>query len=322
MAGEVALKDVAPVVLKSRLSADRHPAKVYLARLGPGSRRTMREALDTIAGVLTNGQADAEALDWSALRYQHTAAVRSALAERYAPATTNKALSALRGVLKESWCLGYVSSDDYMRAADLPSVPGEKLPRGRALTMGEIGALFQSCADDHTPAGPRDAAMLALLLGSGMRRSEVVALNREDYAQATGELTIRGGKGNKDRLVYARNGSQDALDAWLEYRGDDPGPLFWPVNKGGRMEPRRITTDALFLMVRKRATLARIAPFSPHDARRTFISLLLERGADISAVKALAGHASVDTTARYDRRGEDAKKRAAELLALPYVRAK
>src|SRR5690606_55522 len=64
-----------------------HPVAVYLARLAPGSRRTMRQALDVVAGMLTDGQADAITLPWAHLRYEHTQAVRGRLAERFQPAT-------------------------------------------------------------------------------------------------------------------------------------------------------------------------------------------------------------------------------------------
>jgi hypothetical protein len=107
------------LVMPTPRTPDRHPATVYLARLAPGFRRTMRAALETIASLLTGGQATAASLAWGALRYQHTAAVRAVVAERYAPATANKLLAALRGVLQEAWRLGDLEAEAYQRVADL-----------------------------------------------------------------------------------------------------------------------------------------------------------------------------------------------------------
>src|SRR5436309_1914486 len=151
------------LVAREACPADGHAAAIYLAGLAPGSRRTMRQALDVIAGLLTGGRADAETLDWSALRYQHTQAVRASLAERYRPATANKILAALRGVLREVWRLGYTTAEDYHRAADLPAVRGTTLPRGRALEHGELRPLFRGIAKDERPAvRARDAALADL----------------------------------------------------------------------------------------------------------------------------------------------------------------
>jgi len=308
------------LVQERMASADQHPAKVYLARLGPGSRRTMRAALDASAGVLTSGRCNAETLDWAALRYQHTTAVRTIFMDRYAPATANKMLAALRGVLKEAWRLGLITADDYHRARDIPSVRGSVLPRGRALSRGELRALFRACAADESAAGRRDAALLALLYGGGLRRSEAVVLDVADYNAETTALIIRSGKGREARTVYASNGAKDALDAWLAVRGRNPGPMFVPVNKAGATHFRRLTDQAVFYALRKRATEAGVQTLSPHDLRRTFVSDLLDLGADISTVRGLAGHANVTTTARYDRRGEETKRKAAELLHVPFVR--
>src|SRR5215831_9019042 len=233
-------QDLALVALEA-LPADRHPAAVYVARLAPGSRRTMRQALDAVAGIVTGGQATAATLDWSRLRYQHTQAVRTALAARYAPATTNKMLAALRGVLREAWRLGYVTAEEYHRATDLPAVRGSTLPRGRALTAGELRAFFGAVAEDARPATrARDAALLAVLYGAGVRRAEAVALDVADYDPESGALTIRRGKGNKARVMYATNGAREALAAWLAVRGTEPGPLFTPVDKAGRIVLRRL----------------------------------------------------------------------------------
>lgn len=301
--------------------ADQHPAAVYIARLAPGSRRTMREALDTIAGILSGEESNAELLPWHLLHYQHTQAVRVALAERYAPATANKMLAALRGVLKESWRLGQMNAEDYTRAIDLETVKGTTLPRGRALQHGEIGAILAACCVDGSPAGYRDAAIFALLYAAGLRRSEIAALDLNDVDVETGELRIRAAKGHKDRTVYANNGSLDALADWLKVRGDEPGPLFCPINKGGRLLMQQMTPQVVRFMLVKRAKQAGVKDCSPHDLRRTFIGDLLDSGADIVTVQHMAGHSNVQTTARYDRRGEAAKKKAAHLLHVPYLRA-
>jgi site-specific recombinase XerD len=80
-----------------------------------------------------------------------------------------------------------------------------------------------------------------------------------------------------------------------------------------------MTDQAVLLLLRRRAAEAKVAAFTPHDLRRSFISDLLDAGADMVTVQRLAGHANVQTTAKYDRRGEEAKRRAEELLKVPFV---
>lgn len=307
------------LALVKSIPADQHPAAVYLARLAPGSRRTMATSLDVIAGLLTSYRCNMQTLDWSALQYQHTSAVRAILAELYAPATANKMMCALRGVLKEAWRLGQMTAEQHGRAADLASIRGETVPAGRELQAGQLDALMQVCQRDASPAGPRDAAIIGLMYSAGLRRAEVVALDLADYNIEGRQLVVRG-KGRKERIAHVIEGAVAALLDWLEARGPAPGPLFWPVNKGGHMVKRRMTTQAVYNVLHKRTTEAGVAGSSPHDLRRTFVSNLLDKGADIATVAKMAGHANVQTTARYDRRPEEAKRKAAELLHLSYRR--
>jgi site-specific recombinase XerD len=210
-----------------------------------------------------------------------------------------------------------MSAEDCANACDLKSVTGQTVPAGRELSAGEIGALLGGCEVDLTTAGARDAAIIALMYAAGLRRDEVVNLNRESYEIETGRLVILG-KRNKERTAYLTNGAAAAMADWLKIRGNEPGALFWPVNKGGKMLGRRMTNQVIYNMLSKRAELAGVRDFSPHDMRRTFVSDLLDAGADIATVAKMAGHASVTTTARYDRRPEEAKRKAAGLLHVPY----
>lgn len=293
------------------------PAAVYLAQLGKRSRRTMASALEQLAHIL--GHADALTCPWAQLRYQHTAALRAELQDRYAPATANRMLAALRRVLQEAWRLGQMTAEEYRRAADLKVVKAERLPAGRALDLAEVADLLDACAKDTTPAGVRDAALIAILVVGGLRRSEAVALDVKDYNAKTGALRVQG-KGRKERLVYITGGAATALDDWLTLRGGEAGPLFVAAARGGHLTKRRLTDQAVRLILQKRAEQAGVAEFSPHDLRRTCITQLLDAGADLATVQKLAGHADPATTGRYDRRGERAKQQAAALIQLPEIK--
>ena len=320
MTTQLTTNDDSDLIVTTQRPADQNPALVYLASLAPGSRRSMQQALEKIAELVTGGQADLVTMNWGAMRFQHTAAVRAALAEQYKPASANKMLSALRGVLFASCELGQMTAEEYQRARMVKSVRGKTLPRGRGATHGELTALMDACANDATPAGARDGAMVAVLYGSGARRAEIVDLDLADYDPISGRLVIRG-KGNKERAAFATNGAKDALDDWLTTRGEDPGPLFLPVHKGGRvMAGQRLTPQAVYFILQERCEEAGVKLLSPHDLRRTFVGDLLDAGADIATVQQLAGHASVQTTARYDRRPEETRRKAAELLHVPYRR--
>lgn len=296
-------------------NVETNPAVMYLASLAPSGRRTMAARLAAAAQLMGG---DPRVANWSSLRFKHVTALRSRLSELgRAPASINATLSALRGVARAAWQLGQMSAEDYHRIAGVKNVRGIRLPAGRALTPGEIGALLDTCADDETTAGARDAAVIALLYGAGLRRSEVAALDLAHYDSTAGELKVRG-KGDTERLMPLEAGIIAALNDWLRVRGTDAGALLHPVRKGGRMETRRMSAQAIYDALLKRGRAARIASLSPHDLRRTFASDLLDMSGDISAVQKLLGHANVQTTMRYDRRGEAAKRKAIALLHIPY----
>lgn len=294
---------------------DMQPAAAYLNQLSPTGRRTQQQALEVIAGMFGRGVDD---MQWAGLRYSQALQIKAALQERYSYSTANKFLSALRGVLKQAYKLGLMTAEEYQRAVMIENVKGERIPAGRELTAAEIRAIMDNCQADITPAGVRDGALFAMLYTTGARREEIVKVLLSDYDQDTGKIIITG-KRNKQRTVYINNGAADALADWLTIRGSEPGPVFLPIKKGGLIQyGNMMTPQAVYYMLQKRATAAKVKDFSPHDLRRTFISNMLDAGADIAIIAKIAGHASINTTARYDRRPEEAKRKAAGLLHIPY----
>jgi integrase len=211
-----------------------------------------------------------------------------------------------------------MSAEELARAIDLEPVRGSTPLRGRALEAHEVARLFDACMRDRSPAGPRDAVILALGLAAGLRRAEIAALAVSDVDLA-GEVVRVLGKGRKVREVPIKGGTLEALRAWFRCRGGEPGPLVSPVRKGGRVSLAALAPAAVLRICEKRGDEAGLRGFSPHDLRRTYISVLLDRAVDLATAADLAGHASPNTTKRYDRRGERARHAAAEVVVVPYV---
>jgi len=244
-------------------------------------------------------------------------AVRSYLADRYKPSTVNKMLAAFRGVMKQSWRLGLIDAETYRRTIDIDNLRASTLPRGRALEGEELSALFQNCAEDPSPAGRRDAAMLAVFYGAGLRRAEVAGLDLEDFNHDACSLRVRNGKRRKERTVYLAEQGCEMVKAWIQDRGNEPGPLFCPVGQTGEVRTTRMRGESITYILQRRQRAAGVGRFSPHDLRRSCLTSMLDNGVDVFTVQKLAGHADPSTTARYDRRGEAAKLEAAQGLRIP-----
>ncbi|MFG2089519.1 tyrosine-type recombinase/integrase [Spirillospora sp. NPDC048824] len=312
----------------------RNTFHVYVASLeSPRSRRAMGACLHRLAAMLHTasghepGPAPGERFAWERMRAEHTAGLRALIGRQttqgpageqvpWSPSYRNLHLSALRGVLRTAWRLGEMSTDDYQRARAVANFRGTRLPAGRSVHAAEFTALLRACAADRSPAGTRDAALLAVLYTTGARRAEVAALRREDYDPGERSLRISG-KGDKQRLEYVHEGAAALLGAWLAADDRPSGPLFKPVHRSGAVQHRPMTDAAVRNAVVKRRRQAALPPMTPHDFRRTFIGDLLDQGVDLSTVQQLVGHASPATTARYDRRPERRRRGAVDRLPFP-----
>lgn len=317
--------------LPSAYDPERDPYRVYLDRLdSEQSRRTMRGCLDRIARIVAMDESVTGAgRPWWLLRYEHTTRIRAELRARtmedgrpaYSPSSINKHLVALRQVLRECWRLGLMTAEDYQRAVDLKSVEGSRLPRGHHIPDRSLAAALAVCDADPSPAGRRDAALLAVLYTTGARRGEIAGLAVGDYDPAERSLRVRG-KRDKERLVYVTVEAAMRLDAWVAVRGRGPGALFPPISRMGRCRVRdgvlaHPTGQAIAGILDRRLAQAGVPPHTPHDFRRTFIGELLDAGVDLATAQQLVGHASPATTARYDRRPERQRRDAVDRLRLP-----
>jgi integrase/recombinase XerC len=170
----------------------------------------------------------------------------------------------------------------------------KRLPQ--VLNEDAVATLIEA-EEAATPAALRDRAILEVLYSSGLRVSELTGLCWRDIDGELGMVTVRSGKGNKDRLVPL---GEPALDALLAWRGVMPKPwsLDGPVItnlRGGRL-----TTRWVQKMVARRLTVAGLpAPLTPHGLRHSFATHLLNAGADLRSIQEMLGHSSLATTQRY-----------------------
>jgi integrase len=276
----------------------------------------MRSALEVAARILTARAPTprpAAFVAWHRLRYQDAERLRAELIEAYKPATARKVLSAFRGIVRSAWRLGHLTADQAERLADVGAVRGRTLPAGRTLGRSELEALVRACYNFIPQAlGRRDAAAILLMYAAGLRREEVRRLDLDSLDLVAGAVKVLG-KGNKERTVPLRVEVLEALEVWLEFRGDEPGPLFTKYGDG----LDRLSLSAYNRIVTKHAERAKLDHLTPHDLRRTFVTALLEAEVDVLRVRELAGHEDLETTARYDRRGDDANRAALERLPIP-----
>jgi integrase len=143
--------------------------------------------------------------------------------------------------------------------------------------------------------------MLGLLLGCGLRRSEVVGLNLDQLQSREGRWVIVNliGKGKRLRTIPVPSWSKELLDAWLRHSGVSDGKVFRRVLKGGTLREASVTANVVWYAMKRCACQVGIANLAPHDLRRTCARLCHSSGGELEQIQFLLGHASVQTTERY-----------------------
>ena len=214
--------------------------------------------------------------------------------------TINLHLSAIRRLADESSESGWLSPELAIGIRRVKGVKRLGRKMGNWLTRNQAQELVNA-ASKNSLRGCRDGAMLGLLLGCGLRRSEVVGLNLDQLQSREGRWVIANlvGKGGRLRTVPMPSWCKELVDAWLRHSGVSDGKVFRRVLKGGMLQGAGVTANVVWYAVKRCAGQAGISNLAPHDLRRTCARLCHGCGGELEQIQFLLGHASVQTTERY-----------------------
>lgn len=219
---------------------------------------------------------------------------------RYAPSTVNLRLAAIRRLAFEAADTGLLSPD---LAAGIARVKGVKrlgVRAGNWISAEQGKKLIAACSSE-TLRGKRDRAILAVLLGCGLRRAELVDLKLDDL-QVREEHWILAdlvGKGGHVRTVPVPGWVKVAVDNWVSGAEIKSGRVFRAINKAGRVWGNGFTSKVIWKLVKKAAASLNLPNLAPHDLRRSCARLCHLAGGEIEQIQFLLGHVSLQTTERY-----------------------
>ncbi len=228
-------------------------------------------------------------------------AYRTSLEERKLSASTiNQRLSAIRKLALEAADNGLMPAHI---AAAISRVKGAKragVRTGHWLTREQAEDLI-SAPNGSTDHGKRDRALLAVLIGCGLRRRETAALTVEHIQLRDARWVIVDlvGKGGRVRSVPMPSWAKSSIDSWTDTAEIVSGLVFRAVSKGGRVNATKITPRGIFAVVKRYGAEIGVPKLAPHDLRRTFAKLAHKGKAGLEQIQLSLGHASLMTTERY-----------------------
>jgi len=234
----------------------------------------------------------------------------------YAPATINQKLSAIRKLALEAADNGLMDDQLANGVARVEGVKGGGVRTGNWLTLEQAQKLLQA-PDITTLKGLRDRAILAVMLGGGLRRSEVANLTFEHIQQREGRWVIVDlvGKRNKVRSVPIPSWAKHAIDEWKKKAGLNAGRVFRAMHRGDRIVGDSMTSQAIADVVKKYAEVCGYQ-LAAHDLRRTYAKLARKGGAELSQIQLSLGHQTVMTTERYIGEQQDLTSAPCDVLGL------
>jgi len=258
------------------------------------SERTRRDYRRALAAFLSWYQVEGQQGLSKATVQAHVTYLRR---EGVPDSSINQRLSAIRLLALEAADNGLIEESAAQAIKRIPNIKRQGRKLGNWLTKAQAEQMINAPATE-TVKGLRDRAILAVMIGCGLRREEIVALDAEHLQQREGRWVVADlvGKHHRTRTVPMASWVKAIIDHWLAASGIAAGPLFPPIRRGGHIQEGRMTPQAVWNVVEQYSPIPGIAP---HDLRRTFAKLAHKAGAPIEQIQRSLGHASVQTTERY-----------------------
>ena len=217
-----------------------------------------------------------------------------------APSTINLRISAIRKLASEAADNGFMPQEQANGISRIKGVKTSGVRSGNWLNRVQAQALLDA-PNTSKFKGIRDLAILAVILGAGLRRSEVASLTFDKIQQREGRWVLIDimGKGNRVRTVPLPSWAKVAIDEWAEAASLTGGYIFRPLNKGGKITGDHVTSQLVYRVVDEYASKLGYSNLAAHDLRRTFAKLAHKGGAGVDQIQLTLGHASLKTTERY-----------------------
>jgi integrase len=212
----------------------------------------------------------------------------------------NVRITAVRKLAVEAADNGLLAPELAAGITRVKGVASKGVRLGNWLSLRQAQALLNA-PDITTTKGLRDRAIIAVLLGCGLRRSEVSALTLKHIQQRDGRWCIVDlvGKHGRVRTVPMPTWVKVAIDTWTGPAGVTDGHVFRSVNRGDKVPGSVLSEKVVWQMLRPYAAAAGVPGIAPHDCRRTAAKLCRAAGGELEQIQLLLGHASVQTTERY-----------------------
>jgi len=232
--------------------------------------------------------------------------LRSLELAQSSPQVRNQALAALKKLAIEAGELGWIEHDAAVRIAAIKAKRISGVRTGLWLDKAQCVQLLLA-PDGTTAIGKRDRAVLALLLGCGLRRSEACGCTIEQIEYRAGHMLLVNliGKGGRVRSIAVPGWAQKTIEAWHKAAGMNDGYLLRSIDRGGTINGS-LSAAAVRDIIKRYGTTIGVPKLRPHDLRRTYAKLSRLGGAPLETIQHSLGHASLKTTEVYLHTGEEA----------------